>query len=364
MESKEGVFMKKKILIIDDSALMRRLLSDIINSTSEYQVGYTASDGVKGLSIIEKSLDDITAVISDINMPNMSGLELLGEIRRRKIDLPFIIFSSNDDVSDTLTALDLGAIEFIKKPERVFGQGDKEYEAKVLRALNIAASVREKRRAHAGIKSVHQDVRYVKQNREKILTKNPKRLVAICCSTGGPRALQFVLPKLPENLATPVTLVQHMPAGFTNSLASRLNDLSKISVVEANEGDRLKPGVCYIAKGGTHLTVDADRSGNYIKFDDSPPVVGLKPCGNIMFDSLAKSSYDEIVCVILTGMGADGTKGILELAKHKKVYVIAQDEESSTVYGMPKAIYEKGVVDVVCSIEDVADEITKKVGVR
>jgi two-component system chemotaxis response regulator CheB len=176
--------------------------------------------------------------------------------------------------------------------------------------------------------------------------------------------LQFVLPKLPENLATPITLVQHMPAGFTSSLASRLNDLSKISVVEANDGDRLKPGVCYIAKGGTHLTVFADRNGDYVRFDDSPPVVGLKPCGNIMYNSLVNSDYDEIICVILTGMGADGTKGILELAKHKKVYVIAQDEESSTVYGMPKAIYEKGVVDVVCSIDDVADEITKKVGVR
>jgi two-component system chemotaxis response regulator CheB len=344
---------------------MRRAISDIINATDEYQVGYTASDGVKGLAIIEESLDDITAVISDINMPNMTGLELLGVIKRRKIDVPVIIFSSNDDVNDTLTALDLGAIEFIKKPERVFGQKDKAYEDKVIRALNIASGVREDRKNHPVAERVHHDVKYVNKNKGRVLIKNnPKRLVAICCSTGGPRALQFVLPKLPENLAAPITLVQHMPAGFTSSLASRLNDLSKISVVEADEGEKLKPGVCYIAKGGTHLTVHSDKNSDYIRFDDSPPVVGLKPCGNIMYNSIVNSDYDEVICVILTGMGADGTKGILELAKHKKVYVIAQDEESSTVYGMPKAIYEKGIVDVVCSIEDVADEITKKVGVR
>lgn len=393
----------KKILVIDDSPLMRRVISDIINSTSEYQVEYTASDGAMGLAIIEEHKDDITAIISDINMPNMNGLELFKIVKDRRIGIPIIVFSSTDDASDTITALELGAIEFIKKPEKIFGQQRSEYIDRVLNALKIAASVRERRLSYSTYSESNASVqaniekkleiarnnisrirnngqtrttlgsensvpsKTVDDNKVSAVEKgadNVKRLVALCCSTGGPRALQFVIPKLPKNLAAPITIVQHMPAGFTASLASRLNDMSQINVKECCDNEEIKPGNCYIAKGGTHLTVKSERGINSIIFDDSPAVVGLKPCGNIMYNSLINSDYDEIICVVLTGMGADGTKGITELAKHKKVFVIAQDEQSSTVYGMPKAIYQKGIVDVVCTLTDVAGEITKKVGVR
>lgn len=201
-------------------------------------------------------------------------------------------------------------------------------------------------------------------HQKKHRQKNGKKLVALVCSTGGPRALQSVIPKLPKNLAAPVVLVQHMPEGFTKTLAMRLNEQSAVSVKEAAEGDVLKNGHVYIAKGGTHLALHETAKGCEVFFDETPPIGGLKPCGNVMLSSLSHVSYDEIICVILTGMGADGTKGTQELAKHKPVYVIAQDEASSTVYGMPKAIRDAGLCDCVCDLQQIAEEITKKVGVQ
>lgn len=161
-----------------------------------------------------------------------------------------------------------------------------------------------------------------------------------------------------------VVLVQHMPAGFTKSMAERLNELSQVQVKEASNGEVLKNGVVYIAPGGTHIAIKKSGASHVISFNDMPPISGLKPCANIMFDSLTSSNYDEVVCVVLTGMGADGTNGILSLGKSKPIYVIAQDEKSSVVYGMPRAIYEAGVVDEVVTLSDVAKAITKNVGVK
>lgn len=190
-----------------------------------------------------------------------------------------------------------------------------------------------------------------------------KKLVAIVSSTGGPRALQQIIPKLPKNLAAPVLVVQHMPEGFTNTLSIRLNQLSRVNVREAQDGEPVEAGNVYIAKGGKHLVLECKKSCVRIKLDDSEPVVGLKPCGNNMYESLCNMPYDEIICVVLTGMGADGKEGIQKLSKHKDIYVIAQDKKSSTVYGMPKAVYESNITDKVCDINDIADEIVKKVGV-
>lgn len=373
----------KKVLVIDDSALMRRVMSDIISNTNEYVVAYTAANGAEGLQIIEEK-DDIVAIFCDINMPKMNGLELLRIIKDRGIDTPFIIFSAQGDATDTFTALELGAMEFIKKPNRIFV--DVEFRDKVNKALFIASSVNDKDGiVDATYKTHKQDNRVAKNTEDKLqstyvkalsahkeITKEiskainlkTNKLVALVCSTGGPKALQSVVPKLPKNLAAPVLIVQHMPAGFTDTMAHRLNELSEIKVKEAQEGDVLKNGMVYIAKGGTHLAVREEHGKVSIYFDDTPPIGGLKPCGNIMYSSICNLfCYDEIVCVVLTGMGADGTKGITELAGHKKIHVIAQDEKSSTVYGMPKAIYESGLTDVVCDLNKIAEEITKKVGV-
>ncbi len=372
----------KKVLVIDDSALMRRVMSDIIGNTNEYIVAYTAANGVEGLKIIEEN-DDIVAIFCDINMPKMNGLELLKIIKDRGIETPFIIISAQGDAKDTFTALELGAMEFIKKPNRIFV--DVEFREKISKALFIASSVNDKDgvvdatyKSHKSAKKAHNSDnqetgnKVLKAQSDKVRLKdvsnsfnmNTKKLVALVCSTGGPKALQSVVPKLPKNLAAPMLIVQHMPAGFTDTMARRLDEISEISVKEAAEGDVLKNGVVYIAKGGTHLAVKEVHGKVSIYFDDTPPIGGLKPCGNIMYSSICNLfCYDEIVCVVLTGMGADGTKGITELSGHKKLHVIAQDEKSSTVYGMPKAIYETGLTDVVCDLDEIAKEIIKKVGV-
>ena len=185
-------------------------------------------------------------------------------------------------------------------------------------------------------------------------TGGKNKLVALACSTGGPKALQSVIPFLPKELDAPVVLVQHMPPGFTKSMADRLDDLSKIRVKEAEHGERLHLKVAKTADGNNSIVLD----------DATPAIGGLKPCANLMYDSLTASSYDEIVCVVLTGMGADGTNGILSLGRSKPIRVIAQNEETCVVYGMPKAIYEAGVVDEVVPLDEVAQTITKNVGVK
>lgn len=361
----------KKVLIIDDSALMRRVVSDIINRTNKYSVSYTACNALEGLDVIAKN-QDLDVIICDLNMPKMTGLEFLKVLSEKHIDIPVIIFSSSEDSKDTITALELGAIEFIKKPS-----GNKEdglIEDRLYKALDMAISLKEKKvryreadKEKASVSEKNSERKHRLKEKIKSLTydaKKSNKLVAIVCSTGGPKALQSVLPKIPANINAPIVLVQHMPAGFTGSLAARLNDLSHIKVKEAEEGDILQKGICYIARGGKHLTVVREEKNHKILFDDAPPVGGLKPFGNIMYYSLCDTGYDEIICVVLTGMGADGTKGIAKLSKNKKIYVIAQDEESSTVYGMPRAIYEEGLTDYVCDLNEVADTITKKVGVR
>ena len=195
--------------------------------------------------------------------------------------------------------------------------------------------------------------------------RTDKKLVALACSTGGPKALQSVIPYLPKNLDAPMVLVQHMPPGFTKSMADRLNELSEISVKEAQEGDILEKGHVYVAPGGKHMEVVKMRDGSHrIALNDMPPIGGLRPCANIMFDSLTKTDYDEIICIVLTGMGADGTNGILSLNRKKPIHVIAQDAQTCVVYGMPRAIAEAGMVDEMVPLEQVAKTITKNVGVK
>ena len=189
------------------------------------------------------------------------------------------------------------------------------------------------------------------------------QLVVIASSTGGPKSLQSVVPKLPPNLNVAVIIVQHMPSGFTNSLAARLNDLSRIFVKEAEDGEQLRPGRVYIAKGGQHLKVTRKERKYFLTLTDEPPREGVRPCANYTYESLISTDFDTLVGVVMTGMGADATIGIRNLKKEKDIYTIAQDRETSIIYGMPKMVTEAGLSDIVLPLEKIADEITKKVGV-
>lgn len=190
-----------------------------------------------------------------------------------------------------------------------------------------------------------------------------RKLVAVASSTGGPKALQSLIPKLPSNLNAPVLVVQHMPAEFTEALAARLDSLSEVSVKEAAEGDAIKKGHVYLARGGRHMNVFREAGKEVVHYTDQPHREGVRPCANYMYESLMDSEYDEIVCVVLTGMGADGTEGIRNLKEKKKVTVIAQNEETCVVYGMPRSVAAAGLVDREVPLTQIANEIIKNVGV-
>lgn len=191
-----------------------------------------------------------------------------------------------------------------------------------------------------------------------------KKIVAIASSTGGPKALQALVPLLPSNLNAPILIVQHMPAGFTKALADRLNLLSEVEVKEAEEGDVLENGHVFLARGGRHMNVVRTGGRHRIHYTDEPPREGVRPCANYMYESLADCGYEEIVCAVLTGMGADGTAGIANLKKKKQVTVYAQNEETCVVYGMPRSVVLAGLTQNELSLEQIAQEIIKSVGVN
>ncbi len=360
--------MKKNILVVDDSALLRRVICDIIDSDDNLQVVDTCKDGLEAYETLKKKRYD--AVVLDVNMPRMSGLELLEQLQKDKIKATIIMVStlSVKDAEVTLMALERGAVDFVAKPTNIIEAKGDAFKQALLKVLSAVLQTQSLQRASA-VKDSVQKAKPAAGVRKPVHRKTDagkgNKLVALACSTGGPKSLQSVIPYLPKELDAPVVLVQHMPIGFTKSMADRLHEVSKVSVKEAQEGDILQKGWVYVAPGGKHMEVAKLADGRHkIVLNDMPAIGGLKPCANVTYDSLVKSGYDEIVCVVLTGMGADGTKGILSLEKKKPVYVISQDAKSCVIYGMPKAIYETGLVDEVVPLTDVASTITKRVGVR
>ena len=332
------MIMKKNILVVDDSALMRRVICDIINSDDTFQVTDVCRDGLEAYEKLKVNRYD--GVILDVNMPRMGGLELLERLQKERIKTNVIMVSTmtTRDADVTILAMERGAVDFVTKPTNIIEAKGDAFRKEILGILNAVLkteriSLTERRPAVAAVSAVQ------KRN-ASAETRFKNKIVALACSTGGPKALQSVIPYLPANLDAPMVLVQHMPVGFTNSMANRLDEISKIHVKKGPDGS------------------------HKIVYNDMPPIGGLKPCANITYDSLRTCGYDQVVCVVLTGMGADGTNGILELSKVKPIYTIAQDAKTCGVYGMPKAIAETGLVNEVVPLTEVANSITKNVGVN
>lgn len=194
---------------------------------------------------------------------------------------------------------------------------------------------------------------------------NAGSIVAIACSTGGPKALQGVIPLLHASLNAPVVIVQHMPEGFTRSLADRLNELSELTVTEAVDGEVLECGRAYVAKGGLHMEIHKNSLNQpIIRYQGKPLREGVRPCANYMYESLAETDYTRIICVVLTGMGSDGRDGISVLKNKKKIQVIAQNQDTSVIYGMPKCVVEAGLADEILPLSQIADRIEKLAGLR
>lgn len=374
----------KNILLVDDSALMRRVLCDIIESDKRFRVQDRAVNGLDALALLSRKSYD--AVVLDVNMPQMNGLELLKELQKRRISAKIIMASTDtaDGAKVTLDALELGALDFIHKPTSALDCRNGSFSQGLLQILAAVTDLDTPMPAPvpSGPAAVPRAARNIVgrtgavpavEKPEKKVTAPPSgkavynpgsQIVALASSTGGPKALQAVIPKLPANLKVPVVVVQHMPAGFTASLAERLNSLSEVTVKEAAEGDVLMPGNVYIAMGGKHLNV-LNMSGKYtIHYSDEPAREGVKPCANYMYESLMDSKFDRVVCVVMTGMGADGTEGIQHLKEKKKIHVIVQEASTCAVYGMPKSAVNAGLADQVVPLEQIAQEITTNVGVK
>lgn len=357
--------MKKNILLVDDSALMRRVLCDIINSDERFQVQDRAVNGLEALDLLSRKTYD--AVVLDVNMPQMNGLELLKELQKRKISARVMMASTDtkEGAKTTLDALELGALDFIHKPNNAMDCRSGEFKEKMLRILAVVADSKTpaigKTFTMEELKTSKKMVELVSKHASAV---SGNKIVALASSTGGPKALQAVIPRLPKNLKAPVVVVQHMPAGFTASLAERLDSLSEVHVKEAAEGDVLEPGTVYIAMGGKHLNILTMASKYSIHYTDEPSREGVKPCANYMYESLRDSRYDQIVCVVMTGMGADGTQGIQNLKEKKKIHVIAQEASTCAVYGMPKSVVNAGLTDQVVPLEQIAQEIIMNVGVK
>ncbi|MBP3544406.1 MAG: chemotaxis-specific protein-glutamate methyltransferase CheB [Lachnospiraceae bacterium] len=359
--------MKKNILIVDDSALMRRVLSDTVVSDSRYIVKDIAVNGEEGLKLLLANPDLYDAVLLDIYMPRMTGLELLEELEKHKeVRAKVIICSTKADESaeETMIALEHGAFDFIKKPENLIHAKSNIFKDSLLAVLEVATEEAKTIRKTAPVPPPPRYTQAPVRREVPVSKGSGDKIIALACSTGGPKTLQAVIPLLPEGLDAPMVLVQHMPAGFTNSLAMRLNDMSKVKVKEAVNGEPLQKGTVYIAPGGKHLKVNCQGGLPKAEITDDPPRDALRPCANIMYESLMNSKYDEVVCVVLTGMGSDGTEGIKALKDKKRVYVIAQDEATSVVYGMPKVVARAGLTNEILPVTEIADIITKKVGVQ
>ncbi|PWK12692.1 protein-glutamate methylesterase/protein-glutamine glutaminase [Tumebacillus permanentifrigoris] len=345
-----------QVLVCDDSALMRRIISDILKSDPEIIVVGTAKNGQEALDLIPKLKPDVLTL--DIEMPVLNGLEALPMIWR-KYKIPTIMLSSltQEGADATIKALELGAFDFVGKPSGSIS----------LDLAKISEDLLHKIKAAAKKEQVVQSTKYFKPYPKPIpappkpmrTAKRVEEILAIGTSTGGPRALQVVLSHLPGELPAAVVVVQHMPAGFTKSLAQRLDQICTVRVHEAHDGQVLEEGHVYIAPGDYHMRIVEQTSGTYvIRLNQEPPLGGHRPAVDIMYDSVAELRGVRVRAAILTGMGGDGANGMVKI-KAQGGRTIAESQESCVVFGMPRTAIAKGCVDIVAPLNRIADELTK-----
>jgi two-component system, chemotaxis family, protein-glutamate methylesterase/glutaminase len=346
-----------KVLVVDDSAFMRKVISDILNSDDEIDVIDVASNGKEALEKLKTLKPDVVTL--DVEMPVMDGLSCLKEMLTSQY-IPVIMLSSltKEGADFTIKALEDGAVDFITKPTNIFKLSGEDKVKELIEKVKIARST-------VRIKS-YQNKTYVHRPKEEIVKSSDIiKIVAIGTSTGGPKALQDVIPLIPGDVPAAFLVVQHMPPGFTKSLAERLNNLSEVVVKEAENGDIIKPGFVYIAPGDYHMHVEKHDAASFrIKLSQEPPVGGHRPAVNTMMESLSDTGQTNIIGVIMTGMGGDGSEGVKKLKDVNNAYIIAQDEKSCVVYGMPKIAVQTGAVDKVVPLKQITSEIMKIVGVH
>lgn len=334
-----------KVLIVDDSALIRSLLGEIVNSEKDMYLVGAAPDAYAARDLVNRFSPDVITL--DIEMPKVDGLTFLEKLMKAH-PTPVLMISTLTErgANATLRALELGAIDYIAKPKLGVAQGIEEYRQLIVDKIRIAAQAKVK--ALANPKSA---------NTSKLNYSGTEKIIAVGASTGGTEAIKEFLMQLPSN-SPAVVITQHMPPGFTTSYAKRLNTLCKLNVKEAQGGERILPGNAYLAPGSFHLLIERSGADYLLRLSDSALVSGHKPSVDVMFNSLAKCAPQNTVAVILTGMGKDGAAGMFSLHQ-QGAYTLAQDEASCVVYGMPKEAINLGGVDTVLSLNAMAPAVVK-----
>lgn len=355
----------KKVLVVDDSAVMRKLISDIIMKEPNVGVVDTVENGALVVQLLQKhQMYDL--IVLDIKMPELDGVGVLEFMNRNHYRIPTLIVSSEASKSkvETMMALELGAYDFVKKPGVSKQATVAEFSEQILERVQCGLKMTTETDLPEREKTSYAAASVKKNKGEQVVPKVKQggTIIFIASSTGGPKALQSVIPVFPEDIGCPVIVVQHMPEGFTASLAARLDELSKCRVKEAEHEEILKNGVVYIAKGGYQLRVKAaGTKGHQLILDREAPRNGLRPCADICLESLVETGYQRVICAVLTGMGRDGTNGLMKLKEVKKVYTVGQNQKSCVVYGMPRAAVQAGLVDVVVDLADVGNLVAKMV---
>jgi len=337
-----------RVLVVDDSALMRKLIPQILQSDSSIQVVGTAMDGNFGLKKIEEVNPQVVTL--DLDMPGMGGLDMLKEIMLRH-PVPVIVVSSHSTqgASVTLQALSMGAFDFVAKPIDVSANMP-EIARELIAKIKAAAQSR-----RVTISQPLEAQKQLQKSAPQLRTK-ASRIVAIGISTGGPQALQYLLPQLPKNFPGSIVIVQHMPVGFTEMFSRRLEDICSITVKEAQSGDLLLAGRALICPGNRHLKVKRLPMGDVAVLNDEPRVNGHRPSVDVLFKSVAEEFGDKSIAALMTGMGEDGAQG-LGMVKAAGGMTIAQSEESCVVFGMPKAAIERGYALRVLPLDALANTL-------
>lgn len=363
---------KVRVLVVDDSAFMRKIISDILTADPRIEVVGTARNGEEGLVNFNKLNPDVLTL--DIEMPRMNGLELLSALMDIR-PVPIIMVSSvtHEGAEITMKALSAGAVDFVTKPSGTISL-DMEKVADELRQKVLMAS-RVSNRTVADMvrkppRGSDSPSLQSAESRQPVSLPVPKKvllkkidMVVIASSTGGPRALQEIIPAIKKKFPVPILVVQHMPVGFTAPFAQRLDEISQLEVVEGAEGLKIQRGVVVIAPGGYHMTVERKMGELYCHLLDTPPVRSVKPAADVLFSSVAEVVGGSVVAVVLTGMGRDGTDGARVL-KEKGAYVLAEAKETCVVYGMPQSVAEAGLVDEVLPLGSISTGLERLVSVN
>ncbi len=363
---------KLRVLVVDDSALYRKVVKDILAEDEEVEVVGVAMDGQMALKKTVEFKPDLLTL--DIEMPKMGGLEVLGHFATQQEPPGVVILSAltSTGAKTTNEALKLGAFDFVLKPETssidnstervrerlqpVVDAFKQRLRKKLANSLRVASSLSDDSSDGAAVR-VHSDIRRHPPSTHD-MENGEIDAVAIGISTGGPKALTKLLPDLPKSFDKPIFIVQHMPPIFTASLAEDLNRICPLEVCEAEDGQPVVPGKIYIAPGGKQMKVARENGLFNIRITNDPPERSCKPSADYLFRSIANVYGEKVLAVIMTGMGDDGFVGT-RLLRRKSALVVAQDEESCVVYGMPRVIVEDGLADRVVPLDRMAETIVE-----